>query len=118
MEDDISKISKEIEEIKAKYRIKKIITFLSIILIIGGCLYFYLGTTSNTNPFLNTQKNISSQPETESNLPPLPPSRSSQVSENNISEELPPPEPPREPENFTSEENGEGTLPPLPPSRQ
>jgi len=109
------------KEVNSKYKKKKIISaiLLGIILVAGIYFYSQTGVPSEFNKSPETPKEtITPQPETESNLPPLPPSRSFQVSESNTSEELPPPEPPRTPETPPSKGSEERNLPPLPPSRQ
>ena len=105
------------KEVKSKYKKKKIISaiLLGIILIVGIYFYSQTGVPSESNKSPETPKETVS---TESSLPPLPPSRSSPVSEKNTSEELPPPEPPRTPETSPSKGSEERNLPPLPPSRQ
>jgi len=105
------------KEVKSKYKKKKIISaiLLGIILIVGIYFYSQTGVPSEFNKSPETSQETVS---TESNLPPLPPSRSSQVSEKNTSKELPPPEPLRTPETPPSEGSEERNLPPLPPSRQ
>jgi len=103
------------KEVKSEYKKKKIISaiLLGIILVVGIYFYFHIPSESGESPE-TSQETVS----TESSLPPLPPSRSSPVSEKNTSEELPPPEPPRTPETSPSKGSEERNLPPLPPSRQ
>ena len=102
--DENIQISKEIEEVKSKYKKKKIISaiLLGIILIVGIYFYFQTGVPSESNKSPETPKEtVSSEGEP---LPPL----SEQVIESNITEKPLPP---------LSEvpEKGTGEEKPLPP---